>query len=355
MVTHCGSIRNGHGVVFRAGVCYIGVGAQRVTRRVKKLLGVMLAMALLMKTVKRMTAFLSVVIALLALNGPTTFTPLDADNLRLNAAFLADTHIDNVFNDGTHAPLLARGLRDISNAAASTDVLVIAGDLTEGGILTEYLTLDFTLESFCNAGALFLPSGNHDIWGVRGLFTGNTLMPYAYNAEKYLGFLESATGNRPEQIYFYQIINDCWFIALNSEALVKETLISPEQIQWLDEVLAQAAAGGNPIFVVCHHPLASIENAGDLYAVLKKYDGIADVFFVTGHWHTGFHPGSILEDGTVRFVALPSYGKGSGSGYTAKGSGFQAEMYDNTLVFRARNYAQGEWVPEYDKTITLLP
>lgn len=308
-----------------------------------------------MRAVKRITALLSMVIALFAFAGPTTFAPLDADTLRLNAVFLGDTHIDNVFNDGTRAPLLARGLKDMSNAAAPTDALVIAGDLTEGGILTEYIKLDLTLASFSNARALFLVSGNHDIWGVRGLFTGNTLMPYEYNAEKYLGFLESATGSRPEQIYFYQIINDCWFIALNSEALVKETLISPEQIQWLDDTLTLAAASGNPVFVVCHHPLANIENAGDLYAVLKKYDGIADVFFVTGHWHTGFHPGSISEDGTVRFVALPSYGKGSGSGYTAKGSGFQAELYDNTLVWRARNYAEGVWVPEYDKTITLLP
>ena len=57
---------------------------------------------------------------------------------------------------------------------------------------TEYIKLDLTLASFSNARALFLVSGNHDIWGVRGLFTGNTLMPYEYNTEKYLGFLESA-------------------------------------------------------------------------------------------------------------------------------------------------------------------
>ncbi len=285
--------------------------------------------------------------------GPVSYAPLDEAGLRLNFSVIADTHIDNAIN-GTRVPVLADGLKDMANAAVKNDALVIAGDMTEGGLLPEYWKLAATLKGFPCADTILPVAGNHDIWGARGLFTGTILTPYEYTSAKYLNFLQNTAGIETDTIYFYRVINGCYFIVLNSEAMDPETYLSQTQLQWLDDLLAQAVPAGKPVFVVCHHPLASIgDEADSFYAVMKKYDGILDIFFMTGHWHTPFGESSIVSDGTVRFVALPSYGKGWGAEHLDPGTGYQVELYDDEIVFRARDFAAGKWLSEYDRTISL--
>lgn len=300
----------------------------------------------------KICAMILSVLSMLALKGPVTFSPLDAENIKLNFSAIADTHIDNIFN-GTRVPLLSQGLKDISNAKIKSDAVIIDGDMTEGGAQIEYYKLGFALNVTCKTDNLLPVSGNHDIWGLRAF--NKTLMDYDYNADKYLRFLKNTAGIVSDNIYFYRIIKDCYFIVLNSEALEDDTYLSPAQIQWLDNLLAEAVPAGNPVFVMCHHPLASIGDEADaLYDVMKKYDGILDVFFITGHWHTPFGENNITNDGTLYFVAMPSYGKGNSGGYGKTGTGFQAELYEDEIVFRARDFTGGIWVPEYDTTINLI-
>jgi hypothetical protein len=53
-------------------------------------------------------------------------------------------------------------------------------------------------------------------------------------------------------------------------------------------------------------------------------------------------------------VDLPSFGKVPSGDYNETGSGFQVELYGDEIVFRARNFAQGEWESEFDRTIELM-
>ena len=86
---------------------------------------------------KKVFALVLSVVALLVALGPATFAPVDADNLKLNFAAIGDTHIAP-FPENARGVILAKGLRDMAKAQVKSDALVIAGDLTEVGLISEY-------------------------------------------------------------------------------------------------------------------------------------------------------------------------------------------------------------------------
>ncbi len=302
---------------------------------------------------QKILAFVLSAVSLLAAIGPVTFTPLDEEKLKLNFAIVADTHIEP-FGASVRTSMLAKGLIDMSKASVPGDALIIAGDMTESGTIPEYVTLGATLKAFAKADNLLLEMGNHDIRGksVDGEYSQN----YEFAAGKYFEFLKRTVSMTEETVYFYRIIKGCYFIVLNTEGVLGlQSVLSAEQLQWADDLLAQAALSGNPAFVINHQSMTSVgEAAQQLNAILQKYSGALDIFFISGHHHRGFSANSIKNQGTVYYVDMPSYGKEPGSGYQETGTGFQVEMYEDDIVFRARNYVEGEWLADFDRTITLI-
>ena len=293
-------------------------------------------------------------IAALTMQGPVTFSPVDKATIKLNFSIIADTHIDNIFN-GTRIPTLVKGLKDMAKAEIKSDALIIAGDMTEGGTFIEWEKLGLALRTFCKADNILPEMGNHDIMGIKNL-NGTSLMPYQFNAGKYFNLVEKTSGTAIEKVYFYRVIKGCYFIVLNPEGMAgMDTVLSAEQLQWLDGLLTAAAAVGNPVFIVNHQPMEAVgKDSAALNAILQKYNGMLDIFFITGHFHDGFNPNSITNDGTIYFVDTPCFGKSQSFGYNQIGTGFQAELYENQIIFRARNFVSGEWVPEFDRTIGLI-
>lgn len=302
---------------------------------------------------QKILAFVLSAVSLLATIGPVTFTPLDEENLKLNFAIVADTHIEPG-KAADRTTMLAKGLRDMSKASVPADAFIIAGDMTESGTIPEFITLGATLKAFAKADNLLLEMGNHDIRGksVDGKYTQN----YEFAAGKYFEFLQRTAGIAEDTIYFYRVINGCYFIVLNTEGVLGlATVLSAEQLQWVDDLLAEAALSGNPAFIINHQSMTSIgEAAGQLDAIMQKYSGALDIFYICGHHHRGFSANSIKNQGTVYYVDIPSFGKTPGSGYNEVGTGFQVELYEDEIIFRARNFAKGEWLAEFDRTITLL-
>ena len=302
---------------------------------------------------QKILAFVLSAVSLLATIGPVTFTPLDEENLKLNFAIVADTHIEPG-KAADRTTMLAKGLRDMSKASVPADAFIIAGDMTESGTIPEFITLGATLKAFAKADNLLLEMGNHDIRGksVDGKYTQN----YEFAAGKYFEFLQRTAGIAEETIYFYRVINGCYFIVLNTEGVLGlATVLSAEQLQWMDDLLAEAALSGNPAFIINHQSMTSIgEAAGQLDAIMQKYSGALDIFYICGHHHRGFSANSIKNQGTVYYVDIPSFGKTPGSGYNEVGTGFQVELYEDEIIFRARNFAKGEWLAEFDRTITLI-
>jgi hypothetical protein len=88
------------------------------------------------------------------------------------------------------------------------------------------------------------------------------------------------------------------FIVLNSDAPGEERRIAPEQFAWLQTRLDEAAAEGSAVehvFVFLHRPPASLDNAADLHALLRRYP-VRYVFY--GHQHH-YH---YLERDGIRYV-----------------------------------------------------
>jgi hypothetical protein len=131
--------------------------------------------------------------------------------------------------------------------------------------------------------------------------------------------------------------------------------LTETQIQWADNLLAQAVAVGNPVFIVNHQPIPSVgEESARISDVMQSYDGLLDIFYISGHYHDGLSANSITNNGTVYFVDTPSFGKMNSGDYSKTGTGFHVELYDDGILFRARNFTEGKWVSEYDSTIDLI-
>ena len=304
-------------------------------------------------TLKKAIALVMSLAAMLAAIGPVTFSPADADSLLLNFSVISDTHVAPLF-DSARGILLARGLRDMAKAEVKSDALIISGDMTESGTITEYYKLGSELKALCKADNLLPEMGNHDIRGIKT--GGEYSQTYEYGAGKYKEFMKDAAGIAPDTVYYCKIIKGCYFIVLNTEAAESnQTYISPAQISWMDGLLAQAETAGNPVFIVNHQPLKYIgDEAAAIESVLQKYNGELDIFFISGHYHNGFSAQTITNDGTLYFVDMPSYGKAPDGEYNKTGSGFQVELYADEIIFRARNFANGLWESGFDRTIELL-
>jgi len=311
-------------------------------------------MSTLLSGFRKVFALVLSAVAALTMLGPVTFSPVDKENIKLNFSIIADTHIDQIWN-GDRTQILLKGLRDMSRAESKSDALIIAGDLTESGTFNEFYKLRWALNYFCKADNILPEMGNHDIMGVKNI-DGTTLMTYEFNAKKYFDLVEKTSGAPIETIYFYRVIKGCYFIVLNPEGMAgMDTVLSEAQLSWLDGLLTQAVAAGNPVFIVNHQPLEAVgKDSAALGAILQKYNGLLDIFFITGHYHDGFSANSITNDGTIYFVDTPCFGKSQSCGYNKIGTGFQAELYDGKIIFRARDFVDGVWVPEFDRTINLI-
>jgi len=301
----------------------------------------------------KLFALLLSFISLFAQLGPVTIAPLDEENVLLSFDIIADTHIDEIWNGG-RTGMLIDGLKDMSRALMRSDALIIAGDMTERGSVNEYLKLGEALNLYCDAGTLLPEMGNHDIRGIKDN-EGNSLLTYEYSAGKYFELLDKAAGIREKTVYFYRDIKGSRFIVLNPEGMLgMETVLSDAQLAWLDGLLGVAAGAGMPVFIVNHQPLDAVgADEEELREILLSYDGLADIFFISGHYHEGFSADSITNEGTVYFVSTPAYGKPSSGDYGKTGTGFHAEVYEGSVVFRARDYIDGVWVPQYDRAIPL--
>lgn len=306
----------------------------------------------LLNLIKKILAGLLSLAAMLASIDPATFAPVDEENLLLNFSVISDTHIATL-PEQSRGSLLAIGLRDMAKAEVKSDALVITGDLTERGTMYEYDKLSGVLNTFCSSDNLLPQMGNHDIRGIA--FVGELRQTYEEGLRKYNTFMLETAGFTPDPVYYCKIIKGCYFILLNSETPDDmQTGISAAQLGWLDSLLAQASGAGNPVFVFNHQPMKSIgKDAAALMAVLQKYNGAADIFFITGHKHNGFSADTITNDGTIYFVDMPAYGKVPDYTNRQVGTGIQVELYEDDIIFRARNFVQGEWLADCEWTIEL--
>ena len=276
------------------------------------------------------------------------------NSAKLVFAAIADPQISNYMPDRM---VYFKGASEDLRAAQGLDAMLIAGDVAENGMPEEY-------QMFCDElGSLPLRYigcvGNHDI----------RLKPYAVSSARFNKFMNTLNGDEDADcLHHSEFIQGVKFIVMGSDRTeFEESYIGKEQLEWLDSELASQK--GELTFVLIHQPLklthglpqvwnSPIDSAGsvgaqsdEIRAILGKYN---NVILITGHEHTGFGQYTYEKIDGFDSVNLPSLCCNNADGeYNEHGLGCIVEVYENSVIFRARNMCKGIWLPEYDIEITL--
>jgi hyaluronate lyase len=263
-------------------------------------------------------------------------------------ALIADPQIS--FYSPDRYSVFKAAMVDLHNTNCEIDALIGAGDITENATKLDYSLIKAELAGIDTR--YILASGNHDI---RVRFYKQSLGAFSDLANELNG------DDAMNSYHYSEVIEGYKVIVLGSDKTkLEQAYISPEQLQWLDSEVA--AEEGKPTFVICHQPLkdthnemnafGSITKAGghvgeqsqDIQDVLAKYD---NVFFISGHLHSGFGPDSYNEVDGIHCINIPSTAIVNKDGtYNNAGTGYIMEVYEEKVIFRARNFAEGVWVAE---------
>ena len=279
---------------------------------------------------------------------------------RLVAGVVSDTHIDYRFPIGQE--MLTAACEEMNNFMP--DVFVDLGDLTNYGdqrSMEEYFMI-VTKELNEAIEEVYL-TGNHDL--------GHSEMSNDLARRFFVDTFNRYMDYQIEHNWYSHDVNGYTFIAMGDEDPDNWDLpwYSDEQLAFLDAELARATAGGKPVFVCAHVPLAGIHGEENYYdgvteeplssnvkAILEKYK---NVFFMTGHVHKGLSndedvPTYKTVNG-VHYLTLPSYlmPNWPQGGLTTHGMAFIIECYDDEVVLRARNCVSQTWFKSFEYTVTL--
>lgn len=291
----------------------------------------------------------------------------DEKALRLSFATFSDTHLTD---DGVaRQTMLSQGFRDLDG---KVDAIAVVGDLTDHGERKQFENFYSCVKKNVKDSTLIPVVGNHDTWTKKKRNKKPT--------EEFIRAYNKYSGKKLKTPYYTQKVNGYTFIVMSSEKDETYAVISNKQIKWLDKELKKATKGGRPAFVMCHWPINGVcgqekidpdmkmgKQSKAVKKVLQKYD---NVFFFCGHVHAGlrgelseklFSHQSIETHNGVHYINLPSYmymntepWENGNGGNLLSGCGYIAEVYKNKVVLRARNYALGFYMPEYEKTIKLV-
>ena len=322
----------------------------------------------------------AILLSILMMFGGVT-TPATGDLLR---NFSDDVNIDFVLTGDTqvcdYMPEREANLisfaEDMNNSDIDLDAFLIVGDIAENGMQEEFDRVTSHIKDF-NAKNFIMCTGNHDI----------RLREFEQSKERFLNFMNglNTEENAKDNVYFKYMVDDYTFLVMGSEeSRFEDAFISREQLQWLNIELKEATKDGKPVFVICHYPLAEghglpntwgSANSGagdeslptyerkddydmtgcigdqtnDVYDILTKYE---NVFFVTGHLHTGFGKytyETISEENNVQGVNVPSVGIDNKDGvYNNPGTGLFVEVTDSQVIFYARDFRNGKFLTTED-------
>ena len=308
-------------------------------------------------------------------------TPAKGDLLR---NFADDVNIDFILTGDTqvcdYMPEREANLisfaEDMNNSDIDLDAFLIVGDIAENGMQEEYDRITSHIAGW-NVENYIMCTGNHDI----------RLRDFEQSRDRFLNFMNGLNSeeNAKDNVYFKYEVNGYTFLSIASDEMrFEEASFSSAQLQWLNIELKNATAEGKPVFVLCHQSLAEShglpntwgsansnagdeslptyerkddydftgsigEQSNDIYDIISKYE---NVFFLTGHLHTGFGKytyQTISEENNVQGINVPSVGIDNKDGvYNNPGTGLFVEVTDDQVIFYARDFRNGKFLSTDD-------
>lgn len=273
------------------------------------------------------------------------------DALKLNFTVLSDGHLEA--NNKERQNNYSEAFADMASADPKSRALVMVGDNTMNGQVTEEAMLYGLMRKYNTVETVLMAAGNHE------------LSPSKYNTgdyetlqKRFIRYNNAFLENQIDTLYYSRVVDGYHFIVLGSDkdAGIQQYL-SPEQLEWLDGELQSAAESGKPVFLFSHWPLNDVfskvwkeghvgEQSDELKELLTKYDN--RIFFFTGHLHMGIYENGygVKEDGNIIYINVPSFGSENTDGEAEvqnTGLGLQVEVYENEVLVRVRNFVEHEW------------
>lgn len=288
----------------------------------------------------------------------------EPDEVLLNVSIISDTHLDARLPGGKLN--LEFGLRDMNKF--DNDAIVHVGDITNYGDEASVKYFYDIMRDNCDAENWVVATGNHEI-GHPEEFTNEEAR------QNFIKYHNEYTGQGIENAYYSVDVDGYTFIVLcdQSEDNWDSCDIYEDQIAFLDAELARGTAEGKPVFVVCHVPVEGANGQDIIYedggldeysdAVKNTMEKYKNVFFISGHVHTGingyiskalFDISCVETENGVTYVNLPTYGIVNRYGIPWNGMGFQMEVYEDEVIFRARKFNTSRWYGFYEFNIDLV-
>ena len=264
---------------------------------------------------------------------------------------ISDAHISGTDNNASPNKKLLDAMDDISEDYAS-DVSAVLNCGDYSNYATEEETKGYfnIIGQYKDQFEILTALGNHDVRWRSG---------WDEVEQRYLTYNKDYMGDTPQgQSYYDKWIDGYHFIVMNTQWDTKDrAYLSPEELQWLDETMAENASSDKPIFVVLHQPLYdTYANSNDwpvgvqdhqLKEILRKYP---QTIMFNGHIHDGIGAGEVVQKDYGTMVDVPGmnsndYGEGRGQ------LGFHVTVYEDEVRLDMRDYLNDEWVDGYSYTI----
>jgi Icc protein len=282
---------------------------------------------------------------------------------------LSDMHITE--GAPTMSDKLHFALQDITNWDRKLDAVVLGGDLTDLGQLSDYLLLKKILNQY-ELPQIYGNMGNHDYYDIwftpKGEFSTET-MPNGKNdamsRQRFQNFL--AYGDLP---YLDAWVNGVHLIMVSQEAYVQErpevgegAWYSDEQLNWLRDIMTYHV-DGTPALVFIHQPLPSpgsdgrthqLIRANEFRDILKPYK---NVFVLSGHTHRSFvNENHYNTENSFHWFNNASVGRTRNvlpGQESETAQGMYIEVYAHQVIVRGREFTNRTWIDNASWTIPLL-
>ncbi|MDD6066448.1 MAG: Ig-like domain-containing protein [Firmicutes bacterium] len=291
-------------------------------------------------------------------------TFLNGAEANMSFHMVSDAHVQN--ETGTAGQNFAKGLQDMQNVNPSASALVSAGDNTQNGTEEEVNAFFKILDENnpVSGGKTMIALGNHDVRGTSGYWEDFPVEENGYWRTAYNLYMTNNEKYMPEtggKTYFDYWVDGYHFIILNPENSAKDTAyLTEEQLSWLDEKLGENEDISRPGFVVIHQALNDTHWRSYMYNGFGPQDEKVkeilshhpQTIVLSGHIHNGFGVTEAIDRPYGTVVDVPAF-TGSSYGLKEAGTGYEVYIYDDEVLFRARNFVTSTWMPEYDISVKL--
>ncbi len=248
---------------------------------------------------------------------------------------------------------------DLGNTFGKIDALTVLGDVAENGFQSEYDSIKDDLDDIQNKVDHFvMVTGNHDI----------RIRDFEQSNERFFDLMNTLNEGEKQidsPYYTYEINGYKLLVMGSDEMRFEDCYVSEAQFTWLEEELKACEAEGKPAFVLSHYPFKNTHGLPNTWGtslwesghvgdqndrILELLDKYENVFYLTGHLHTGIGQYTYDEIGEdIHGINVPSIGITNKDGvYNNAGTGLVVEVYEDKVVCRARDFSNGFYLTDAD-------